>query len=234
MAHVPLIAVTGRLAPAAENVRGVAFAGGQHYSRALARAGAQPVIVPPAHETFERLLDSLRRFDALVLQGGGDVDPRRYGEEPSAEQLYGIVEDHDVLEFELVRAAVELDLPVLAICRGLQVLNVALGGTLHQDLGTEDHWFTHHPVELEAGSLTARAFRTERPAACHSVHHQALKDVAADLRTVGRAEDGTIEAVELPGARWVVGVQWHPEDTAAADPEQQALFDALVAEATSA
>lgn len=226
---MPLIAITGRLAPAAENVRGEAFASGQRYSRAVARAGAQPVIVPPAVESFERLLDALRRFDGLILHGGGDVDPRRYGEERSAEQLYGIVPEHDELEFLLVRAALELDLPVLAICRGVQVLNVALGGTLHQDLGTEDHWHTLHPVELESGCRTALAVGTTRPEACHSVHHQALKAVSPELRVVGRADDDTVEAVELPGARWVVGVQWHPEDTAADDPAQQGLFDALIA-----
>ena len=225
---IPLIAVTGRLSPAAENVRGEAFSSGQRYSRALARAGAQPVIVPPAEESFDRLLDALRRFDGLVLHGGGDIDPRRYDEEPAAAQLYGIVAEHDELEFTLVRAAIELDLPVLAICRGVQVLNVALGGSLHQDLGTEDHWHTLHPVELEPGSLVALALGTARPEACNSVHHQGLNRVAADLEIVGRADDDTIEAVELPGARWVVGVQWHPEDTAGIDPVQQSLFDGFV------
>jgi putative glutamine amidotransferase len=226
-----LIAVTGRLSPAAENVRGEAFASGQRYSRAIARAGGQPVILPPAAETFERWLGTLRRFDGIVLHGGGDIDPRRYGEEPSAEQLYGIVPEHDELEFTLLLAALELDLPVLAICRGVQVLNVALGGTLHQDLGTEDHWHTLHPVTLEVGSRTAAALGTSRPEACHSVHHQGLKDVAPDLVVVGVADDETVEAVELPGARWVVGVQWHPEDTAADDPVQQSLFTTLVAQA---
>ncbi len=129
--------------------------------------------------------------------------------------------------------ALRLGLPVLAICRGLQVLNVALGGTLHQDIGTESHWRVLHPVDVEPGSILAGALGTTRPAACHSVHHQSLNAVAAPLRVVGRAADGTIEAVELPDSRFVVGVQWHPEDTAATDPEQQALFDALVAAAGS-
>lgn len=229
---IPLIAVTGRLSPSAENVRGEAFASGQRYSRAIARAGAQPVIVPPAAEGFERLVEALRRFDGLVLHGGGDVDPRRYGEEPSAEQLYGIVPEHDELEFTLVQAALELDLPVLAICRGVQVLNVALGGSLYQDIGNEDHWHTLHAVALRPDSRTAAALGTHRPHACHSVHHQALKRVASSLEIVGQADDGTVEAVELASARWVVGVQWHPEDTAADDPVQQSLFDAFVTAST--
>lgn len=229
MSPIPLIAVTGRLSPAADNVRGEAFASGQRYSRAIARAGAQPMIVPPAEEGFDRLMDSLRRLDGLVLHGGGDVDPRRYGELPSAEQLYGIVPEHDELEFTLLRAALEIDLPVLAICRGAQVLNVALGGSLYQDLGNEDHWHTLHPVTLHPDSRIAAALGTSRPHACHSVHHQAVKRVASMLDVVGHADDGTVEALEYPEARWVVGVQWHPEDTAADDPVQQSLFDALVA-----
>ncbi len=225
----PLVAVTGRVAPVAENIRGEAFAAGQRYSRAVARAGAQPVIVPPVVESFDRLAEGLARFDALVLHGGGDVDPARYGERPAAEQLYGIVAEHDELEFRLVAAAIELDLPVLAICRGIQLLNVALGGSLNQDIGNEDHWHQHHALNVEPGSTVAKALGTERPQRCHSVHHQSLKLVAPALRVVGWADDGTVEAVELPDARFVVGVQWHPEDTAATDPVQQSIFDALVA-----
>lgn len=233
MSTVPLIAITGRLSPTAENVRGPAFASGQGYSRAIARGGAQPVIIPPTVESFDRLIDSLLRFDALVLHGGGDVDPARYGEAATAEQLYGIVTEHDELEFRLVAAAIEFDLPVLAICRGMQVLNVALGGTLNQDIGTETHWHTLHPVQVEPGSLVAKALGTDRPEACHSVHHQSLKDVARSLRVVGRADDGMIEAVEQPDARFLIGIQWHPEDTADIDPVQQSLFDALIAATSS-
>ncbi|MEZ5257881.1 MAG: gamma-glutamyl-gamma-aminobutyrate hydrolase family protein, partial [Ilumatobacteraceae bacterium] len=137
MSRAPLIAVTGRCSDTADNVRGAAFSSGQGYSRAVAAAGGLPVIVPPIAARYEQLLDTMSRFDALLLHGGGDVDPRRYGQEPTAEQLYGIVQDHDDLEFALVDAALYLGLPVLAICRGIQVLNVALGGTLVQDLGTE-------------------------------------------------------------------------------------------------
>jgi putative glutamine amidotransferase len=214
----------------AVNVRGEAFASGQRYSRAVARAGAQPATLPPIGQDVELITESLARFDGLVLQGGGDVDPRRYGEEPAAEALYGIVPDHDELEFALLDAARVIGLPVLAICRGMQVLNVACGGTLVQDLGSEDHWHQLHPVSLSADSRLAGALGTNRPAACHSVHHQGLKVLGEGLQVVGYADDGTIEAVELIGEAWVVGVQWHPEDTADEDPVQQRLFDSFVAE----
>lgn len=228
-APIPLVAISGRSSPAAERVRGAAYAAGQTYAQAVARAGGQPVIIPPEPRSFDHLARSIERLDALVLHGGGDVDPARYGEPASAEQLYGIVAEHDELEFRLVGAALAAGVPILAICRGLQVLNVALGGTLHQDIGSEAHWRVLHPVDVEPDSVLARVLGTTRPAECHSVHHQILNAIAPSLRVVGRAADGTVEAVELPGARFVVGVQWHPEDTAATDPVQQALFDALVA-----
>ena len=229
----PLIAVGGRLSPTATNVRGEAFASGQRYSRALTRAGAQPATLPPLDEPPDVVTESLARFDGLVLHGGGDIDPRRYGEEPSSETLYGVVPEHDDLEFALLDAALAIGMPVLAICRGMQLLNVACGGTLVQDLGTEAHWHQLHPVTLEGGSRLVEALGTKRPDACHSVHHQGLRTVGAGLEVVGYADDGTIEAVELAGAAWVVGVQWHPEDTAADDPVHQNLFDAFVSQTRS-
>jgi putative glutamine amidotransferase len=220
----------------ATNVRGEAFAAGQRYLRAIGRAAGHGVVLPPIVEDLEQVIASIDRFDGLVLHGGGDLDPTLYGEQPSAEQLYGIVADHDVFELAVLRAALDRDIPILAICRGMQVLNVALGGTLNQHIGngdteSDDHWHTYHAVEIVAGSLLAAALQTTRPQACHSVHHQALKAVAPGLRIVATAADGTIEGVEYDGRSWVVGVQWHPEDTAATDAVQQHLFDAFVSTA---
>jgi len=115
------------------------------------------------------------------------------------------------------------------------VLNVALGGTLHQDLGDvlpnrESHWDTYHPIHLETGSRIAAAMATRSPDRSHSFHHQALKDVATDLVVTARAPDGVIEAVEHRICGWVVGVQWHPEDDAGESRTQQSLFDAFVAQ----
>jgi putative glutamine amidotransferase len=227
-AHVLIV---GRLSPESKGVRGEAYAAGQAYCRAVERSGGMPLVLPPIPELRDRLPELIQRFDAIVLHGGGDVDPRRYGQEPSADELYGIVPEHDEVELDVVRLALEFDKPLLAICRGMQIVNVALGGDLVQHIGSDDHWFAKHPVTVDAHSRVATALRTERPSACHSVHHQAIGRIGDGLTLVGSADDGMPEAMEVDGARWAVSVQWHPEDTALTDPEQQALFDALVSQA---
>lgn len=224
----PLVSIVGREIPQAEGVRGEAFGAGRRYSEAVARAGGTPVIVPPLDFTDSSLDRLVAACDALVLHGGGDVNPVRYGQEPTAPQLYGVNDRHDDVELEVVAAFWRADKPILAICRGIQILNVALGGTLVQHLTVPGHTKEFHPVSLDADSRLARAIGTERPSRCHSYHHQALERVATELRVVGRHDDGTIEAVEAIDRRWVVGVQWHPEDSADVDAEQQRLFDHLI------
>jgi putative glutamine amidotransferase len=227
-AHVLIV---GRLSTEAQGVRGEAFAAGQGYFRAVERAGGVPFMLPPIPDVLDRLPSLLPRFDAVVMHGGGDVDPRHYGEAPAADELYGIVAEHDEVEIAVVRAALDADLPMLAICRGMQIVNVALGGTLVQHIGTDDHWFALHPVQLDAGSRLSKAIGAERPTACHSVHHQSIGRIGNGLTLVGSSDDGMPEAMEVDGARWTVCVQWHPEDTAATDSEQQSLFDELVRQA---
>jgi putative glutamine amidotransferase len=228
----PLVVIVGRQSDEAKGVRGKPFAAGQTYFRAVERAGGIPLMLPPIPGLIDDIPALLRRTDAVVFHGGGDIDPRRYGQEATEESLYGIVPEHDAMELEMVNAAIAADKPVLAICRGLQVLNVALGGTLVQDIGSEDHWLRFTTNELDAGSRIAKAMGTETPAKCHCVHHQALDRLGDGLRVVGRHADGIIHAVELDGARWIVGTQWHPEDSAADDPQQQGLFDELIRQAT--
>ena len=231
MPAVPLVLIPGRIGPAAENVRGEAFAFGQRYGRAVGRGGGVAVMVPPITDTLASVAALVARVDAIILHGGGDIDPALYGEDAVAEQLYGIVPEHDALEAAVLEAALARDIPVLAICRGAQMLNVVLGGSLVQDIGSDDHWYQYHPVNLDYGSLVAEAMGTMRPETCHSVHHQALKSLGRGVAVTGRADDGTVEAIEVAGQRWVLGTQWHPEDTADIDPVQQSLFDALLAQA---
>lgn len=227
----PTVLVVGRTSPESKGVRGPAFAGGQTYFRALERAGAIPLLLPPMPGLVDRLPSLMDRIDGIVLHGGGDVDPSRYGE-PPVDEVYGVVPEHDEVEFAVVRAALEADRPLLAICRGMQVLNVVLGGTLVQHIGNEDHWLRYHPVDVDAGSHLATALRSETADRCHSVHHQAVGRLGDRISLVAQAGDGTPEAIETDVARWVVGVQWHPEDSAADDSQQQGLFDALVARAS--
>lgn len=228
----PLVVIVGRQSDEAKGVRGQPFAAGQAYFRAVERAGGVPLMLPPISGLVDDIPALLARTDAVVFHGGGDIDPRRYGQEASDESLYGIVADHDAMELAMVTAAIAADKPVLAICRGLQILNVALGGTLVQDIGSEDHWLQFTANELDAGSRIAKAMGTETPQRCHCVHHQALDRLGEGLQVVGRHAGGIVHAVELDGARWIVGTQWHPEDSAAEDPQQQGLFDDLIRQAT--
>lgn len=190
--------------------------------------------VPPLAESVEHVARLVASVDAVLIQGGGDVAPERYGDSRRSNTVYGVVDEHDDLEIALVREVIRQDKPLLAICRGLQVLNVALGGTLHQDLGDvladrESHWNTYHEISITPGTRLATAMGTVSPERSHSYHHQAVKNVAAELDVVAKAPDGVIEAVEHRTCNWVLGVQWHPEDDADAVPHQQSLFDALVA-----
>jgi putative glutamine amidotransferase len=224
----PLIAVCARVLTFSDEGKRDAFSSSQPYSRAVTRAGGVPVLVPPIRELWRNAHSVLRHFDAVLLPGGGDVDPRRYGQEPEDDSLYGIHEAHDELDTAIALAAIDLDLPMLALCRGMQVLNVALGGTLVQDIGSSDHWMREHGVRLTDRSRLAETIGTTYLEHCHSVHHQGLGKVAGDLVECGWADDGQLEAVELAGASWIVGVQWHPEDTAPHKPQQQAIYDELV------
>ena len=226
----PLIALSSRFADQAATWRVPVSAVGVTYQDAIVRAGGQPVALAPIAETIGDLTETLARFDGLCLPGGPDVDPRRYGQEEIHPAVYGVDARHDAFDLALAKTAVELRMPILAICRGHQVLNVALGGTLIQHLGDErasDHHFRRHTIELQAGCRAALAMGTDRPVG-HSVHHQAVDRVAEGMVVTGFADDGTIEAMESVDG-WVVSVQWHPEDDAHERSEQQGLFDAFVA-----
>jgi putative glutamine amidotransferase len=197
------------------------------YSAGVRDAGAVPVLLPPgAPDTADVALDAVH---ALLLAGGADVDPARYGADRHL-ATGPARPDRDEWELALARAALARDLPVLAVCRGMQVLNVALGGSLTQHLpdavGTELHCPTvgvhgRHDVRLADGSLLGDVFGGQTVVATY--HHQSVDRLGAGLVPAAWAEDGVVEAVELSGRAWVVGVQWHPEALYGAP-----LFDAFV------
>jgi gamma-glutamyl-gamma-aminobutyrate hydrolase PuuD len=203
------------------------------YFELVAAAGGRPLLVPPTSTAPDGPAAGADQvigvLDGLVLTGGGDVDPAAYGEEPDPE-VGGVNPDRDASERALLAAALEADVPVLAICRGCQVLNVYLGGTLHQHLpdfiGNLDHRkvameFENVDVATEPGTRTADVFGPTTTVRCS--HHQAIRNLGRDLVVTARAGDGVVEAVELPSARFVLAVQWHPEE--AMDPRP---FEALV------
>jgi gamma-glutamyl-gamma-aminobutyrate hydrolase PuuD len=202
------------------------------YLHGVTAAGGAPLLLPPVR-TDTGVLDVL---DGVVLIGGPDVDPGGYGAEPHPETRSH--PDRDEHEIALLREAVVRRVPVLGLCRGAQLINVALGGTLHQHLpevvGHEQHRpgpavFGGQVVRTEPGSKLAGILGAETKVPCY--HHQALAHIAPGLRPAARAADGTVEAVEsvdTAGADWLLGVQWHPEE----DPDDLRLFRALVRAAT--
>ena len=205
------------------------------YLEAVERAGAMPVLLHPEPLAPGLAAAVLQPFDALLLIGGGDVDPLIYGQEPGA-ALYGVSRVRDDYEVALLEAAQARGLPVLAICRGFQVVNVARGGTLLQHISdrqdSEASGMPHgcaptvHPVTITPGSRLAAVMGVaSAQVSCH--HHQAVGVIGAGLRRVGATGDGLVEALET-GAGDLLAVQWHPEDTAATDLAQQRLFDWLV------
>jgi putative glutamine amidotransferase len=200
---------------------------GMTYLRAIEAAGATPVVLPPLGDPSAYL----DRLDGICLSGGPDLDPDAYGSADRHPELGPTEPDLDAFELELARAADERGLPLLGICRGAQALNVARGGTLHQHLPghrqTEPATATTHSVHVDPGTRLASLLGTE-VLRVNSFHHQAVDRLGGGLRAVAHAADGTVEAVEAPGAEFVIGVQWHVEGLVAA-PRHRVLFEALVA-----
>jgi putative glutamine amidotransferase len=199
------------------------------YVRAVERAGGRPLLVPPSEDAVEETLDAL---DGVIFSGGSDLDPDTYGQEPHPETK-GVVPERDRAELALLEAALARDMPVLAVCRGSQVLNVALGGDLVQHLpevvGHDEHKhtpgaFADHDVSLERETRLGSLLGDHAPVKSH--HHQGFGRLGSGLQKAARAEDGTIEAVEDPSRRFALGVLWHPEAS-----EDMRLFHALVEEA---
>jgi putative glutamine amidotransferase len=191
------------------------------YVEAVQRAGGLALMLPPDPSSTQEPEETLDAIDGLLLAGGADIDPAAYGAKPQPETV-GSVPERDAFEIALVRAAIARDMPVLGICRGMQLINVALGGTLHQHLpshlGHDDHLRSigsfedsEHDVDLQEGSLASRAAGE----LCHvtkSHHHQGVDGVGEGLLVSGVSRmDGLPEAIELPDRRFVLGVQWHPE-----------------------
>jgi len=207
------------------------------YLHAIQQAGGVPVPLPPqlSAAALERIAGEL---GGLLLTGGGDVDPARYGESPHP-TVYEIAPARDTLETSAIHIALERGLPVLAVCRGIQVLNVALGGTLFQDVGTEpgtqlQHSQTEprdqptHKVKIEPRSRLARILGADE-IEVNSMHHQAVKALGRNLTAVAWAPDQIIEGVEdTDPSRFVLGVEWHPEELVGHSEPARRLFAALI------
>ena len=219
------------------NVPVAQIAAPESYILAVQNAGGLPLLIPLCLPDVD-LDELLSRLDGVLFPGGPDVDPALFHAPPHAE-VYGIDADRDRVELGLVRRAVELDKPFFGICRGIQVINVALGGSLYTHIadqlpGAQRHnWYPGfprehlaHPVRVQSGSRLSDIL-AHSSVQTNSLHHQGIDQPAPGINPVAWAPDGLIEAVELPGHRFALGVQWHPENLQAY-PEMRALFQAFV------
>ena len=209
------------------------------YTSAVETAGGIPVVLPATDPSAAAQV--VARLDSLLLSGGGDIRPSRYGDTgPQHEKTYGIDDARDAWEDALLEAAFAIDLPVLCICRGIQVLNVFCGGTLWQDVPTEMPGAESHKQPEGGSHLTAHVVRASgllaeaygmNEVGTNSFHHQGIKEVGAGLVACGTTPDGLVEAVVMPNKSFVLGMQWHPEAMFAERPEHEGPFRALVAAA---
>lgn len=231
----PLIGLTGGLG---RNQSGSTVCQvGQAYVTAIQKAGGIPFLIPTGINT-DSLQALIRRLDGLLLTGGGDLDPVRFNGRPHP-KVYGISPERDILELQLIEEILETNKPLMAICRGIQVLNVAFGGTLHTHIADQvknalkHDWFPGYPrdklahtVSLKCESLLHDIFGADE-IPVNSLHHQGIAQVGEGLEAIGFAPDGLVEALVVKDAGFALGVQWHPE-CLPDDPGMQALFIAFV------
>lgn len=220
----PRIALIGRFTNTASALR----YGGVVSSRALLEslwdAGADPITLLAAAESDWK--QRLQGYQGVLLAGGGDINPARYGQEPDP-SVYDVDDLQDESDFGMTEYVLQQGIPTLALCRGLHVVNVVRGGTLIQDM-PENH--RHVVQEVKVSDYESFGFTSELVAtSCY--HHQAIDKLGSGLEVLGRGPDGTIEAVGIESTGWARGVQWHPEDTAKSDANQHGLLARLVKEA---
>ncbi|KUO50027.1 MAG: hypothetical protein APF76_06060 [Desulfitibacter sp. BRH_c19] len=210
-----------------------------YYLRCVQRAGATPLLIPSIEKNINDYLSSL---DGIILSGGVDVDPFYFNQEPII-GMGEITPGRDNFEIKLVQAAVILDIPILAICRGVQVLNIALGGNIYQDIllqvpGVYQHsqnaprWYPTHTIHIIRDSLLGHIFKSDT-AKVNSFHHQAVSTLGEGVVSIAKSLDGIVEAITMPGKEFVLGVQWHPECMADKFKEQQQIFNEFVRACTT-
>ena len=234
----PVVGITGRTDQSVRLPNLLLFSITTAYVHAVESAGGAPLVIPP-HVEKAKLRAIFEHLDGLLLSGGGDILPALFGEEDSG-LLWAVDERRDRAELALARWALAEGFPLLAICRGIQVLNVAAGGTLFQDIPTQvSHALSHsivagnprarvsHTVEVKAGSRLA-ALLGAGELGVNSAHHQAVKAVGAGLVITARAPDTVVEGLEAPDHPFCVGVQWHPEAMVASFPVMRRLFEGLI------
>ena len=221
----PRIALLGRFAEHTSATRSGAIVTARKLAESVWAAGGEPVTLLPT-EDFD--WDArLSGFQGVLLPGGGDIDPARYGQSPETDELYGIDQLQDAADLSLAKWAIDRGVPLLAICRGFQIVNVALGGSLVQHMA-QDHRHVVHSVTLDADVDRLGLSSNRIESSCY--HHQALDRLGAGLRVIATAAEGHAEAFAIENGGWAYGLQWHPEDNAADDRHQAEIFSRFVSE----
>lgn len=228
-AHRPRIAILARFAESTSATRYAAIVTARRLADAVWAAGGEPLtMIAAAGPAGTDWAERLRGIDGVLMPGGADINPTAYGQEISSEHVYDVDDTADEADISMVRYALSAGIPVLAICRGLQITNVALGGTLVQHMGAPHQ---HHvaPVTIDKYVDELGLSSATVEASCY--HHQMIDQVAPGLDVIGRSTEGYVEAVKMDAPAWAFGVQWHPEDNYDSNAPQLDLFRRFVAEA---
>jgi putative glutamine amidotransferase len=226
----PKVIIPARFSQSAAALRHQAVVTARALSQAVLSAGGEPLTVHPqaprGRVSAAEIAQRLSFADAVLLPGGGDIDPTRYGQSVASEDVYDVDAEQDGFDLAVAQWALSSGVPLLAVCRGLQVVNVCLGGDLIQHMANP-HRHLVQEITVRRDSMLAGIVGEDVTISCY--HHQQLSTLGHGLRAVATAADGTIEAVErVEGGGWFLGVQWHPEDTVQQDPLQLAVFQALI------
>ena len=221
--HRPRIAIVARFAESTSATRYEAIVTARRLAEGVWAAGGEPLtfLAVPDSDWTERL----NGIDGVLMPGGADVDPRNYGQEPISDELYGMDMMQDQVDISLIRHVLSVGLPLLAICRGMQITNVALGGTLTQHM---DSPHLHHVAYVTVDSHAAELGLTDSTVSASCYHHQAIDELAAGLTVIARAAEGHVEAVKIDSTGWAFGVQWHPEDNYDTERGQLEIFEQFV------
>lgn len=221
----PRIAILGRFAESTSVTRYAGLVNARRLIEAVWAAGGEPLtILPVAGSIWDERLNGIA---GVLMPGGSDLNPRTYGQEPASDELYGIDDLQDEVDLSLVKHVLNRGIPLLSICRGFQLTNVALGGTLVQDM---DVHHRHHvaPVTFDSHVAELGLSRATVEASCY--HHQVIDQVAPGVQVIAKAAEGYVEAVKYPSKGWAYGVQWHPEDNYDSNAQQFEIFQRLVIE----
>lgn len=224
----PRIAILGRFAESTSVTRFGGLVNARRLVESIWAAGGEPVtLLPVAGSDWTERLSGIA---GIVMPGGSDVNPRAYGQEPNSDKLYGIDDLQDEVDISLVKHALDQGIPLLSICRGYQITNVALGGSLIQDMDKPHH---HHvaKVTVESHGKDLGLSNSTVEASCY--HHQIIDRLAPGVEAIAHSAEGFVEAVRFPSKGWAFGVQWHPEDNYDTDPDQLEILKSFIAEARS-